>query len=82
MGLTSKKIVNVHQAKTELSQLIADALSGDKVIIARAGVPVVKLVPTRKRGKSRRPGSAKGEVWIAQDFNAPLPEHILKDFES
>ena len=76
------KVVNVHEAKTNLSQLIADALAGERVVIARAGEPVITLVPTRQRSRARRPGSSKGQVWIAADFNAPLPESILDEFES
>jgi prevent-host-death family protein len=82
MPETMKKVVNIHQAKTELSQLIADVLSGEKVVIAKAGIPVARLVPAHRRAKSRRPGTSKGQVWIAADFNAPLPDEALDDFES
>ena len=77
-----KKIVNIHQAKTELSRLIADVLAGEEVVIAKAGKPLVKLTPARKKWMARKAGSAKGEVWISSDFDAPLPDEILNDFES
>ena len=75
-------IVNVHEAKTHLSRLLAQVAKGKEVIIARAGKPVARLVPIE------RPGTVadafdlyKGQVWIAPDFDAPLPEDVLADFE-
>ena len=79
--MKKSKQVNIHQAKTELSKLIGDVLVGEEVVIAKAGKPVVKLIPFKKTKKLRKPGSAKGQIWIAPDFNAPLPEEILKSFE-
>jgi prevent-host-death family protein len=79
--MTKSKQVNIHRAKTELSKLIGDVLAGQEVVIAKAGKPVAKLIPFRTKKKSRTPGSAKGQVVIAPDFNAPLPQKILKSFE-
>jgi len=72
--------VNIHEAKTTLSKLIDEALQGEEVIIARAGTPVIKLVPVEKKSKPI-PGLLKGEIWIADDFDAPLPDDILNAFE-
>lgn len=71
-------IVNMHEAKTELSRLVAQALAGEEVIIARAGMPVVRLTPLRRE---RIPGSAKGELKIASTFDDPLPDDVISDFE-
>jgi prevent-host-death family protein len=72
------RIVNMHEAKTELSRLVGQALAGEEVIIARAGKPAVRLTPLRQ---VRRPGSAKGTVHIAPNFDDPLPEDITSAFE-
>lgn len=63
------QFTNIHQAKTNLSKLIAKTLKGEEVIIAKAGKPVVKLVAYKKKLKPRKPGLWKGKVWISDDFN-------------
>ena len=73
--------VNVHEAKTQLSRLLARVALGEDVIIARAGKPVARLVTFEERPLCRTPGSARGQVWIAPDFNAPLPPEELDAFE-
>lgn len=73
--------VNVHEAKTHFSKLLARVKEGEEVIIARAGVPVARIVPVTERPARRVPGSARGWVSIAPDFENPLPETILEDFE-
>jgi len=72
--------VNVHEAKTHLSKLLERVKGGEEIIIAKAGKPVARLVPI-KRPARRLPGTAKGQVTLAPDFDAPLPEAILKEFE-
>ncbi|MDE0692726.1 MAG: type II toxin-antitoxin system Phd/YefM family antitoxin [Gammaproteobacteria bacterium] len=67
---------NVHQAKTRLSQLLAQAEAGEEVVIARRGEPVVRLVPCQPRGK-RRFGAMKGQIRIDDGFFDPLPEEEL-----
>jgi prevent-host-death family protein len=70
--------VNIHEAKTQLSKLIAAVERGEEVIIANNGIPKVKLVlveakaTTRELGKCAYPG-----FWIADDFDAPLEEWDL-----
>ena len=61
--------VNIHQAKTNLSQLIEETLKGKDVIIAKAGKPVAKLVAYKEKLKPRKLGLWKGNVWIADDFD-------------
>lgn len=75
-------IVNVHEAKTQLSRLLLRIDQGEEVIIARAGKPVARLVPFAARPARRMAGSARGQVWIAPDFNAPLPDEVLAAFET
>ena len=70
--------VNMHKAKTELSKLVARALEGEEIILTRYGKPVVRLVPIRQ---PRVPGGLKGKIWMSPDFDAPLPEEILREFE-
>ena len=67
---------SVHDAKTNLSKLIADALDGGDVVIARGSVPVVRLVPVAPRAK-RRFGALKGKIAIDARFEEPLPETEL-----
>ncbi|HZH02595.1 MAG TPA: type II toxin-antitoxin system Phd/YefM family antitoxin [Myxococcaceae bacterium] len=74
--------VNVHQAKTHLSKLLARVESGEEIVITKAGRPVAKLVPLTVAKGPRVPGECRGQVWIADDFDAPLPPEILEAFES
>ena len=71
---------NMHEAKTQLSQLAERASRGEEIVIARNGRPVARLVAMPAR-KPIRLGWAKGEIEIADDFDAPLPEEIQKYFE-
>lgn len=73
--------VNVHEAKTHLSRLLEQVRQGEEVIIAKAGKPVARLVAVADRPKHRKPGGAKGTLWYADDFDAPLPEEIQRYFE-
>lgn len=73
--------VNIHEAKTNLSQLLKQVNEGQEIIIARAGKPVARLVAYAPKPDQRVAGSAKGRLTVAEDFNDPLPENILEDFE-
>jgi len=75
------KQVNIHEAKTRLSQLLAQLDDGEEIVIARAGKPIARLVPLAERPARRHPGSAKRKVTIAPDFDAPLPQAVLNAFE-
>lgn len=74
------KPVNIYEAKTNLSKLVDRAAAGHEVIIAKAGRPVARLVPLNVPPR-RVGGRLKGKIWIAPDFDAPLPEDILAAFE-
>jgi prevent-host-death family protein len=73
--------VNIHEAKTHLSQLVEDVARGDEIVIAKAGKPVARLVGVAANPAPRRPGLLRGKIRIGDDFDAPLPEDILALFE-
>jgi prevent-host-death family protein len=77
----SRRQVNIHEAKTSLSKLVERVEAGEEIVIARAGTPVAKLVAFTPRTAPRRLGPLNGRFKIPDDFNRPLPESILKDFE-
>lgn len=72
--------VNMHDAKSKLSKLVEQALSGEDVVIAKAGVPAVRLVPVQRIQTDRIPGRFKGKVTLAPDFDA-TPEDVIAAFE-
>lgn len=72
------EIVNIHEAKTNFSKLLARVNSGEEIIIARSGDPCARLVPFKKERK-RIPGIAKGKVTDA--FFEPLPDEELARWE-
>ena len=73
--------VNIYDAKTRLSELIDKVHDNEEVVIARAGRPVARLVRYEEAQAPRKLGTLKGRVWIADDFDAPLPEELLSAFE-
>jgi len=73
--------VNTHEAKTHLSRLLARVANGEEIIIARSGTAIAKLVPIKQKTRKRVPGLDQGKAWIAEDFDAPLPEEFLEFFE-
>ena len=73
------EIANIHEAKSQLSKLVDRALGGEEVIIARAGTPMVRLVPVNRDDSPRRGGQWKGKVRIAPDFDE-LPADIARAF--
>ncbi len=77
----TKTTYNVHEAKTQLSRLLEQVAEGDEVVIAKAGVPVARLVPVQPPLAARPLGTERGRVLIADDFDAPLPEDLLGRFE-
>ncbi len=75
-------VVTVHQAKTQLSKLIARAEAGEEIVIARGSEPAVKLTPIGKKAPKREFGSMKGLYDIPDAFFFdPLPEDALKRYE-
>ena len=77
---SSKTMINVSEAKTQLSRLLKRVEAGEELTIAKAGRPVARLVPIAAPGK-RPLGLDRGKVWIADDCDAPLSDDILADFE-
>jgi prevent-host-death family protein len=71
------RIVNIYDAKTNLSRLLADVANGEEILIAKAGEPIAKLSPLQPAG--REIGFATGQIWIAEDFDA-TPEEIVEAF--
>jgi prevent-host-death family protein len=72
-------VTNIHEAKTQLSRLVERALEGEDVVIARAGQPVVRLVPIRSDDAPRVGGQWRGRVKMAEDFDS-LPDEIAEAF--
>ena len=82
MKLRKPLTYNVHQAKTQLSKLLERVAGGEDVVIAKAGVPVARLVPIARPDETRVLGTEKGRLIVAEDFDAPLPKDVLASFES
>jgi prevent-host-death family protein len=74
-------IVDLYEAKTQLSKLVDQAAGGQDVVIARNGKPVARLTTISEK-KPIRYGILKGKVTIAEDFDAPLPEAVIEEFEA
>lgn len=72
--------VNVHEAKTHLSRLLERVQAGEEITIAKAGVPVARLVPAEPRKQKRKLGFYADSIWIADDFDAPLPDDLMAAF--
>jgi prevent-host-death family protein len=72
--------VNSHEAKLNFSQLMTQVANGKEVIITRSGQDFAKIVPLKKITIKRTPGQDKESAWVADDFNAPLPEELQKYF--
>jgi prevent-host-death family protein len=77
-----EKIVNIHEAKTHLSRLLARVMGGEEIIIAKSGKPVARLIPFSEKPAERSPGTAAGDIILSPDFDAPLPDDLLESFET
>lgn len=71
--------VNVQEAKTQLSRLLALVAAGEEVVIAKAGKPVARLIPVES-SRRRVLGQDKGLFEVPDDFDDPLPEDVLESF--
>lgn len=67
-------VVNMHDAKTRLSELVKRAHKGEEIVIAVNGKPTARLVPISAPKKDRPAGLYAGKIWMSDDFNAPLPD--------
>ena len=74
------RTVNIQAAKTHLSRLLEEAVTGEDIVIAKAGRPYVRLVPYRGDPSPRQLGGWEGRVRIAPDFDE-LPEEVIRQFE-
>lgn len=74
------KMINIHEAKTTLSKLIARVARGEEIIIGKAGKPVARLSAFDSHPVARKPGLLKGKIAIAKDFDQ-LPPRILRLFQ-
>lgn len=73
-------IINVYEAKTQLSKLLDRVLEGEEIVIGRAGKPVARLTPFLPERKPRAPGRLAGKIVVAEDFDA-TPAWLLDAFE-
>jgi prevent-host-death family protein len=74
--------INIHQAKTNLSRLLSRVELGEEIIISNRGIPVAKLVPFHPVSNRRAClGQDSGRFIVPEDFDAPLPEEMLRAFE-
>ena len=71
-------VVNMHEAKSSLSQLVKRAAAGEDIVIASRGKPVAKLTRILEQRKKKPWGAYKGKIHMASDFDAPLDE--FKDY--
>lgn len=74
--------VNIHEAKTNLSRLLAQVEKGEEVIIAKAGKPIALLTKFKKVENKRKLGRDAGLFNVPDNFDDPLPDEILNSFES
>ena len=74
-------MINIHEAKTHLSRLVDEVCKGKELILAKAGKPLVKLVPLEQAKPTRTPGFLKGKIKISADFDAPLPQDWVDGIE-
>ena len=73
--------VGVHEAKTHLSKLLRRVAMGEEITIRNGGRVVARLVPPA-HPSPRIFGHDRGRFTVPDDFDAPLPEQVLADFES
>lgn len=72
--------VTIPEASQKFSQLMGQVLLGEEIIICENGIAIATITPTKKKRQPRVSGQDKGKIFIAPDFNAPLPDEILADF--
>ncbi|MDX1997671.1 MAG: type II toxin-antitoxin system Phd/YefM family antitoxin [Thermoanaerobaculia bacterium] len=73
-------MTTVHQAKTHLSKLLQRVEAGEEIVIARGSRPIARLVPYTE-ARPRQFGQDRGRFTVPEDFDAPLPEDVLRSFE-
>lgn len=76
-----RETVSLYEAKTQLSRLVDRAAAGEEIVIAKSGRPRARLVPLEDTRPLRVPGKGKGRWRVGRDFDAPLPDDVVTDFE-
>jgi prevent-host-death family protein len=76
-----RETVSLYEAKTQLSRLVDRAAAGEEIVIAKSGRPRARLVPLEDTRALRVPGRGKGRWRVRKDFDAPLPDDVLRGFE-
>jgi prevent-host-death family protein len=76
-----RETVSLYEAKTHLSSLVERAAAGEEIVIAKSGRPRARLVPLEDTRALRRPGKGKGRWRVGKNFDAPLPDEVLREFE-
>jgi len=74
-------VINIHEAKTQLSRIVDEVAAGSEVIIAKAGKPMARLIPIAPSPRPKKLGLLKGEIEVPDDFNTPLDDKVLGSFE-
>ena len=74
------RTVNISHARAHLPRLVEEAAHGEEIVITRRNRPVARLVALETSTRPRKPGGWEGQVWMADDFDAPLPEELEKNF--
>ena len=72
--------VNISEAKAHLSRLVEEAAGGEEIVIAKHNRPVARLMALEPSERPRKPGGWEGKVWMAKDFDAPLPNALEDAF--
>ncbi len=75
------EVINIHEAKTNLSRIVESVSQGEGVIIAKAGKPVARLMPLAAPKRTIKFGVLAGQISVPDDFDAPLPDELLDLFE-
>ena len=71
------RVINLHEARTNLSRIVDEVAAGAGVVIAKAGKPMARLVPLKAIPQPKKLGLLKGRIHVPDDFNSPLPDEIL-----
>jgi prevent-host-death family protein len=74
-------VISIHEAKTHLSKIVDDVAAGAEVIIAKAGKPMARLSPISVPARPKKLGLLKGRIKVPDDFNEPLDDAVIVDFE-
>lgn len=72
--------LEVIDAKDRFAELLARARAGEEIVLAEGGKPVARLGPAPESPRRKGFGMFKGQIWISEDFNAPLTEEELKEW--